>query len=426
MSQRSVRLPATGSAAAVRAAGADAAGHWIDVARVRAYSGAVLVLFCALLLGWAWTSKGFTDVTMARPGTDFSAFWGASHLALTQGPLQAYDVRQLTAVIAEHGTLGKGAELILPWLYPPTFLLMVLPLSLLPLTLSYLLFLAGTGFVYFRSIGVLVGAQRPWRQGLWLPVLAAPATLITILAGQNALLTAGVAGAAVYHLNKRPVLAGVLIGLLAIKPQLAVLFPLALVISRAWKALAAALLTALVFAGISVLVCGWRTVPAFIANAQWVRASFIEGGANLWWGMPTPIAAARLAGASVTGAYAVQALIALTMAGAMAYVWRRTPAFALRAAALAIATLTVSPYLRDYELTWLGIAIAGVVGDGMRDEGGNGSGNGLSSGERGLLVVAWLLPLYEHANPYLKLPQIGPLVLMAMMALVLRRAATRV
>lgn len=426
MSQRSVRLPATGSAAAVRAAGADAAGHWIDVARVRAYSGAVLVLFCALLLGWAWTSKGFTDVTMARPGTDFSAFWGASHLALTQGPLQAYDVRQLTAVIAEHGTLGKGAELILPWLYPPTFLLMVLPLSLLPLTLSYLLFLAGTGFVYFRSIGVLVGVQRPWRQGLWLPVLAAPATLITILAGQNALLTAGVAGAAVYHLNKRPVLAGVLIGLLAIKPQLAVLFPLALVISRAWKALAAALLTALVFAGISVLVCGWRTVPAFIANAQWVRASFIEGGANLWWGMPTPIAAARLAGASVTGAYAVQALIALTMAVAMAYVWRRTPAFALRAAALAIATLTVSPYLRDYELTWLGIAIAGVVGDGMRDGSGNGSGNGLSSGERGLLVVAWLLPLYEHANPYLKLPQIGPLVLMAMMALVLRRAATRV
>lgn len=422
MSQRSVRLPATGSAAAVRAAGGDAAGHWIDMARVRAYSGAVLVLFCALLLGWAWTSKSFTDVTMARPGTDFSAFWGASHLALTQGALQAYDVHQLTAVIAEHGTLGKGAELILPWLYPPTFLLMVLPLSLLPLTLSYLLFLAGTGFVYFKSISTLVGAQRPWRQGLWLPVLAAPATLITILAGQNALLTAGVAGAAVYHLNKRPVLAGVLIGLLAIKPQLAVLFPLALVISRAWKALASALLTTVAFAGVSVLVCGWRTVPAFLANTQWVRASFIEGGANLWWGMPTPIAAARLAGASVTGAYAVQVLIALAMAGAMAYVWRRTTAFELRAAALAIATLMVSPYLRDYELTWLGVAIAGVVGDGVRDA----SGNGLSSGERGLLVVAWLLPLYEHANPYLKLPQIGPLVLMAMMALVVRRVATRV
>ncbi|WP_439890335.1 glycosyltransferase family 87 protein [Ralstonia sp. 25C] len=421
MSQRSVRLPATGAAAAVRAADGDAAGHWVNLARVRAYSGAVLVLFCALLLGWAWTSKGFADAAVARPGTDFSAFWGASHLALTQGPLQAYDVRQLTAVITEHGTLGKGAELILPWLYPPTFLLMVLPLSLLPLTVSYLLFLAGTGLFYFRSISTLVGAQHPWRQGVWLPVLAAPATLITILAGQNALLTAGLAGAAVYHLNKRPVLAGVLIGVLAIKPQLAVLFPLALVVSRAWRALASALLTTVAFACVSVLVCGWRTVPAFLANAQWVRTSFIEGGANLWWGMPTPIAAARLAGASVTGAYAVQALVALAMAGAMAYVWRRTTAFELRAAALAIATLMVSPYLRDYELTWLGVAIAGVVGDGVRER----SGNGLSSGERTLLVVAWLLPLYEHANPYLKLPQIGPLVLMVMMALVVRRVATR-
>jgi hypothetical protein len=55
----------------------------------------------------------------------------------------------------------------------------------------------------------------------------------------------------------------------------------------------------------------------------------------------------------------------------------------------------------------------------------DGSGNGLSSGERAALVVAWLLPIYEHANPYLKLPQIGPLVLFAMMALVVRRVVTR-
>lgn len=39
------------------------------------------------------------------------------------------------------------------------------------------------------------------------------------------------------------------------------------------------------------------------------------------------------------------------------------------------------------------------------------------------LVLAWLLPLYEHANPYLKLPQLGPFVPSAMMALVMRRTA---
>lgn len=416
MSERSVRLSSTcGDAARV-----DAAGHWIDLARVRVYSGALLFLFCVLLLGWGWTSKGFTDVMIARPGTDFSAFWGASYLALTQGPLQAYDVGRLTAVIAEYGTMGKGSELILPWLYPPTFLLMVLPLSLLPLALGYLLFLSGTGYVYLRSVTTLVGARTPWQQGLWLPVLAAPATLITILAGQNSLLTAGVAAAAVHCINRRPVLAGMLIGLLAIKPQLAVLFPLALIISGAWKTLVSAFLTTTAFVGASVLVCGWQTVPAFLANARWVQANFIEGGVDLWWGMPTPIAAARLAGTGVTGAYAVQVLTALAAAGAMAYVWRRTTSFELRAAALAVATVLATPYLRDYELTWLGIAIAGVVGHGVRD-----GLSGLSSGERGLLVLAWLLPLYEHANPYLKLPQIAPLVLIAMMALVVRRVACR-
>lgn len=416
MSQESVRLPATCS----KAARVDAAGHWIDLARVRAYSGALLILFGVLLLTWAWVTKGFTDVTIARPGTDFSAFWGASHIALTQGPLQAYDVDRLTTVISEYGTMGKGSELILPWLYPPTFLLMVLPLSLLPLGLSYLLFMLGTGYVYLRAVTTLAGAKDPWRQGVWLPVLAAPATLITFLAGQNALLTAGVAAAAVYCVHLRPVLAGVLIGVLAIKPQLAVLFPLALIISGAWKTLVSAMLTTAAFVGASLWACGWETVPAFLANAHWVQTNFIEGGADLWWGMPTPIAAARLAGVGVTGAYAVQALTAVAAAGAMAYVWRKTMSFELRAAALAVATVLTTPYLRDYELTWLGIAIAGVVGHAVRD-----GQSCLSNGERCLLVLAWLLPLYEHANPYLTLPQVGPLVLIAMMALVVRRMATR-
>jgi len=414
MIQAAVPLPAKGSNAAC----ANGAGHWIDLARVRAYSGAVLILFCALLAVWGWTTKGFTDAAMARPGPDFSVFWGASHIALTQEPLHVYDVDRLRAVLVEYGTLERGGERVFPWLYPPTFLLTVLPLSLLPLALSYLLFLLCTGYAYLRAIATLVGARNPWQQGLWLPVLAFPATGAVILIGQNALLTAAIAAAAVYYLGRRPVMAGVLIGLLAIKPQLAVLFPLALLVARTWKTMASALLMTTAFVGVSVLVCGWRTIPAFLAGMQWVEARFITGGADLWWGMPTTVAAARLAGASVTGAYAVHVLTALVAAGAMVYVWWKTEAFELRAAALALAAMLATPYLHDYELTWLGIAIAGVVGHGIR--------HGLSGGERCLLVLAWLLPLYEYANPFLKLPQIGPLVLMVMMALVVRRVAMRV
>lgn len=419
MNQKSVRLP-TKSDAPARAG---VAGGWLDLDRVRVYSAALLVLFAALLISWGWVSKGFTDATISRPGSDFSVFWGASHLALTQGPLHAYDVGQLTAVIAQYGTLGKDSTVVLPWLYPPTFLLMVLPFSLLPLAQSYLLFLLVTGAIYLRSVAALLGTQTFWRQGLWLPVVASPATIIAAVMGQNSLLTAGLAAFAVYWVEKRPVLAGVLIGMLAIKPQLAMLFPLALIAARAWKTFASAALTAVLFAAASVAVCGWQTVPAFLENAQWARTHYMEGGITAWYGMPTPLAAVRLVGMSITSAYVVQALVALGGAAALVYVWHRTrhmggrPDFGLRAGALVIATMLATPYLRDYELTWLGIAIAGVVGDGIR--------HGLSRGERVLLVLAWLLPLFEHANPFLKLPQFGPLILMAMLLLIVRRVAGR-
>lgn len=419
MNLKSVRLQAKNDALA-HAARTGAAGGWLDLDRVRVYSAALLVLFAALLITWGWVSKGFTDATISRPGSDFSVFWGASHLALTQGPLHAYDVGQLTAVIAQYGTLGQGSTVVLPWLYPPTFLLMVLPFSLLPLGLSYLLFLLATGAIYLRSVAALLGTGPLWRQGLWLPVIASPATIIAAVMGQNSLLTAGLAAFAVYWVEKRPVLAGVLIGVLAIKPQLAMLFPLALIAARAWKTFASAALTAVLFAAASVAVCGWETVPAFLENAQWARAHYMEGGITAWRGMPTPLAAARLGGVSIGGAYVVQALVALGGVAALVYVWHRTREtrdFGLCAGVLVIATMLATPYLRDYELTWLGIAIAGVVGDGIR--------HGLSRGERVLLVLAWLLPLFEHANPFLKLPQFGPLILIAMLLLIVRRVAGR-
>jgi hypothetical protein len=60
------------------------------------------------------------------------------------------------------------------------------------------------------------------------------------LAAVRAAATAGLAALALHLLGKRPVAAGVLIGLLAIKPQLAVVFPFVLIATRAWRTFAAA------------------------------------------------------------------------------------------------------------------------------------------------------------------------------------------
>lgn len=390
---------------------------WLDLDRARAYSAAVLVLFVLLMVTWAWYSRGFTDSHVSRPGIDFAVFWSASYLALSEGAVHAYDVARHLDVMAAHGPLGADSTAVLPWLYPPTFLLVVLPLAALPLAFSYVLFVMAGAYAYLRTIGGLVGAGSLLRHGLWLPVLASPAVLISVILGQNSLLTASLIGAAVCLMGRRPVLAGVLIGLLAIKPQLALLVPVALIAGRHLRTLASAAATAVIFGAASVAICGWETIPAFLRSVAWARANLVEGTPQGWYGMPSVLAAAQLAGLGASAAYAVQALAAVAAAAAVAYVWSRTREAPLCVAVLAAGALLATPYVRHYELTWMGIAAAGLVGDGIR--------HGLGGRERALLLLVWWLPLFENLNPKLGMPQIGPVVSAWLVLVAVRRVMAR-
>lgn len=390
---------------------------WLGLERVRLYSAVVLLLFGLLVAVWAWHSEGFTDDTVSRPGADFAVFWSASYLALSEGPVQAYHIGRHLEIMNEFGPLGAGSTVVMPWLYPPTFLLLALPLALLPLPFSYLLFVAGSGYAYLRVVRAVLKAGAVQHRGLWLPVLAAPAVLLCAVLGQNALLTAALAGGAVVLLDKRPVLAGMLAGLLAMKPQLALLVPVALIAGHHWRALRSAIASAALFTGASVAICGWDTVPAFLHSTAWARENLMEGTSGAWYGMPSVLSAAQLLGLSSPAAYAVQAMAAVAAAVAVACVWSRTASVPLRAAALAAAALLATPYVRHYELTWMGIAVAGLAADGMRQR--------LSGSERLLFLAAWLLPVFEHANPLIGLPQIGPLVSALLVFDAVRRANVR-
>ena len=89
--------------------------------------------------------------------------------------------------------MPEGAPFFLPWLYPPTFPVAVLPLSLLPFGISYVLFMASTIAVYVVAVTRLLGPDANRRYRARLPVLASPAVLIGMLIGQNSMLTAGLA-----------------------------------------------------------------------------------------------------------------------------------------------------------------------------------------------------------------------------------------
>jgi hypothetical protein len=339
-------------------------------------------------------------------GSDFITFWGASHLALTGDALAAYDPRLILQ--AERAAIPwADFKAILSWQYPPTFLLLVLPLALLPYFASLLLFLGST----FAALALALRRILPQRPVL-LPLLAFPGVFVNAGAGQNGFLTAALIAGALALLDTRPLLAGLLIGVLSIKPQLGLLLPLALVCGRYWRVLIYSALAAAAFLALSLAVLGPATLQAFAARlpvtAQWLA----QGNLPLRM-MPTFYALARLLGAPVVAAEIVHAAVALFAAGAVAWVWLRCTDRSLRAASLVAGTLLVSPYLYDYDLVWLAPALAWIVEYGLR--------RGWRPGERELLVTVWLLPGLAAVCQYLLHLQPSSLLLLAFLLLILRR-----
>ncbi|NML32530.1 DUF2029 domain-containing protein [Paraburkholderia sp. G-4-1-8] len=387
---------------------------WLTPARIVFYCGGMLALYVVFMGFWFYGSHGFTQSDFTHPGFDFSIFWSASYGLLNGSAAQVYDhaafdrIQQALFADLSHGSL-------MPWLYPPTFLVLISPLALLPPLVMYFLFV-GTGMLLCTvgtlRVSGLVGSFRGSRFA-WLVVAGAPCVFVPVIFGQNALLTAGFAAFALYFMRRHPVRAGICIGLLAIKPQMAILFPLVLIAARAWRTLAAAAISAALFGALSVIVCGTQSVRLFLVNTTIARETLIEHGRSYWLASPTTFATLRESGAPLALAYAAGAAVALVAAAAVWHVWRHTRDTRLRAASFTVATLLANPYVWHYELAWLGIALACLIAIGLD--------KGWLRGEQSVIALAWLLPIYELFNRTAELPQIGAIVLLLTLLIIVRR-----
>ncbi|RKT99380.1 hypothetical protein C7H84_31970 [Burkholderia sp. Nafp2/4-1b] len=388
--------------------------QWLTADRIIPYSCIMLLLCAGFLITWGVVTNAFTSQTVARPGVDFSVFWTASQFVLQGHAAAAYDPAVFShAEVAQFGAyLGHQS---LPWLYPPTMLLFVAPLALVPFLPAYFLFFAGSLLCYAYAILRLSGlrAHLPVPRAAALVVLAYSGVFSSVLYGQNSILSAGIAALAMVCLGRRPILAGVLIGLLAIKPQMAMVFPFVLIATRAWRTFAAAAVATTLFTAASIVLTGTESLTGLSHAMSIVRGMHFTLPAY-WFVSPTTFAALRLAGMSIPVSLAAQAAVGLLAIAAAVQVWRRTADMRLRGAALAVATLLTTPYMWHYELAWLGIAVFCVIAYGL-DE-------GWLPGDQIVIVVAWLLPIFEVFNRISKLPQLGPVVLLAVLFVVLRRA----
>jgi hypothetical protein len=378
---------------------------WLSEARIAVYPKIAVAIYVALGAAWFLVSKDLLDPSEKPLGYDFIAFWSASELALAGRAVAAYDPE---AIFATAQTAVPGIRHLFAWHYPPIFFLAVLPLALLPYLWAYFAWVAATLALYLGVLRRIV----PGPHAVWL-LLAFPAAFLNLMHGQNGFVTAALVAGACLSLAKRPLLAGLCIGCLCYKPQLGLLFPLVLLAGRHWAAFAAAAATTLALAAVATLAFGLGSWVAFWNNLP-MQQAHLEAGRLFLHKMPTMFASVRLLGGGLTLAYALQAIVGITVAALTVHAWyRRVGTLELRGALLAVALLLLSPYAYDYDLVVLALPIALLAADGLR--------HGWMPGLRTLLVAVWLAPLLLPAVAEALKLQLMPALLIAFFAVIHRR-----
>lgn len=307
--------------------------------------------FIGLAFGFVIAFALFANVTNPRR-MDFMSFWAAGKLTLDGNPVAAFDIAIYNQVL----TKLVEFEGLMPFAYPPPFLLVVTPFALLPYAIAAIIWVALTYTFY------IVVARRLAPTAGW-TAAAFPPALVNGIIAQNGLLTGGLFIASITLLQRRPVWAGLLLGCIVIKPHLAVLFPLALAAGGHWRAFVGAAVSSVGLALIALLAFGSEAYQAFFDQLP-LFSSIASEGLVGWHKMASVYASLRLVGAGPMAAWSAHILIAGIAALAVGLAWRSEAEIEAKAAMLAAASVLISPYIYLYDTVLLLVSFIWLARDG--------------------------------------------------------------
>jgi alpha-1,2-mannosyltransferase len=441
-------------------------GDFVTRERVRLVAFGLLIAYAA---GIAWllaTANGLNDAIGRPLGTDFSNVYAAGTLVLDGEPQAPFDPARQYA--REQAIFGVATEFY-GWHYPPFFLFVAAALALMPYKLALLVWQAATLALYLATLRAILidgpsgppspacggglgrgrlppaptfrsheeqtraiqkaAAAIPTSRGplpepslqagegnLWLVLaLAFPAVFVNLGHGHNGFLTAALIGAALTQLDRRPLLAGALIGLMVYKPQFGILFPLVLAATGRWRTFAAAAATVAALVVVTTLAFGVSVWDAFAVSMSFTRTVVLEAGGTGWHKIQSVFSLMRMWGGPVALAYAVQSAVTLGLAVALVWLWRAKAGFPLKAAALIIASILATPYSLDYDMMALAPAIAFLAVNGFR--------HGFAPYEKTALAALWIAPLVARTVALAILIPVGVLCMAVVFGLIVHRAA---
>lgn len=273
------------------------------------------------------------------------------------------------------------------WSYPPHLLLFTWPFGLMPYFAAYASWsIAGlAAFAAATRAGGINARTLPF-------VVLAPAAAVNLQAGQNGFFTAALLIGGLSVLGRRPILAGILFGILTIKSQLGLLLPIMLVLTGRWRTIAAATATSAILMAVTAALYG---PPIWIESLTKIGPQQLQllqtVGFQL---MPRAFAGMRQIGLPVEAAWAVQAVQSAAALGATIWTFRRRRDPALSRAMLVTATFLTVPYSYIYDLTAMAY-VAGVLR--QRDD--------KYAVDHYLILAVWALPV-AMVLVHLVLPQL--------------------
>jgi hypothetical protein len=219
---------------------------------------------------------------------------------------------------------------------------------------------------------------------------------------------------ALVQLDRRPVIAGILFGLLAYKPQFGLMIPFVLAATGRWRTFAAAAATVGFLAVATTLAFGPHVWQAFLDSTRFTRVVALEQGDTGWYKIQSVFAWARMWGAPISLAYAVQAAVVIALGAALVRLWRGGAPHPLKEAALCLAAILATPYTFDYDMMVLAPAIAFIAIDGRA--------RGFGPWEKTALAALWLVPLVARNFALVTFIPLGVPAMLAVFVLLLRRS----
>ncbi len=364
-------------------------------------AGFAMILAILFMRGQWVTSADGTPIF-----ADFVSFYLVGQAALHGHAVAVYDLPSFSRMQAAFILGGEGR---FDWPYPPIVFLILAPLSLAPYAVAYVGWETATLVLFALAVRAIA---RRWSVAVL--VLASPLSWLNFYVGHDAFLMGSLLATALIWLERRPLLAGIALGLLTYKPQFGLLFPVVLAATGQWRAVAAATATAAVLAGAATAAFGvavWeQCLSAMITHSQYTFTL----GYVAWDKIQTIYGVMRAAGAGAGLAWVAQIAVSLAVTVVVCRFWRRPAPYALKAATLAAGTMIVTPYAYAYDLAAIAVPVAFVVRD--RLERGPVAGDAIAAGA----LLAGLF-LTSPATPVLGGLPLGPVMLLGIIGFALHR-----